>query len=263
MSGHDKKIEANHLEIEESCMKNYEDLSEQELRIQLAASYRLVEQLGWSFLIFGHLTARVPGPEKHFLINPYGLMYDEVTASNLVKIDLEGNIVEPTNWEVNPAGFIIHSAIHSSKSHAHCVMHTHTNAGMAMAGLKQGLINIDFSGSAFHNKIAYHDFEGVTLRSDECKRIADDLGEKSVMILRNHGLLTAAPTVAEAFMKLYTLESACQVQLMARACGEKLEYVPDSILERHAKDLKDAGSYRLAFRALVRRMLKKDSSFIL
>ena len=180
MSGHDKKIEANHLEIEESCMKNYEDLSEQELRIQLAASYRLVEQLGWSFLIFGHLTARVPGPEKHFLINPYGLMYDEVTASNLVKIDLEGNIVEPTNWEVNPAGFIIHSAIHSSKSHAHCVMHTHTNAGMAMAGLKQGLINIDFSGSAFHNKIAYHDFEGVTLRSDECKRIADDLGENKI-----------------------------------------------------------------------------------
>ena len=129
--------------------------------------------------------------------------------------------------------------------------------------IKKGLINIDFSGSAFHNRVAYHDFEGVTLRKDECKRIANDLGDKSVMILRNHGLLTTGPTVAEAFMKLYTLESACQVQLMARACGEKLEYVPSNILDRHARDLKDEGSYKLAFRALVRRMLKKDSSFIL
>ncbi len=266
MSEHDIKVKANHIEIEESCMKNYEDLNEKELRIQLAASYRLVEELGWSFLIFGHLTARVPGPEKHFLINPYGLMYDEVTASNLVKIDLQGNIVEPSEWKVNPAGFIIHSAVHSSKKDAHCVMHTHTNAGMAMAGLKQGLINIDFSGSAFHNKIAYHDFEGVTLRNDECQRIADDLGEKNIMILRNHGLLTTGSTVADAFMKLYTLESACQVQLMARSCNEEYQYVPENILERHARDLKNAGddsSYRLAFRALVRRMLKKDSSFIL
>ncbi len=259
----DKKVRANHAVIEEACMKNYDDLTEKDLRIQLAAAYRLVEELGWSFLIFGHLTARIPGPEKHFLINPYGLMYDEVTASNLVKIDLQGNIVEKSEWKVNPAGFIIHSAIHSSKENAHCVMHTHTNAGMAMAGLKQGLINIDFSGSAFHNKIAYHDFEGVTLRNDECERIANDLGDKSVMILRNHGLLTAGSTVADAFMKLYTLESACQVQLMSRACGEELQYVPDNILDRHSKDLKDEGSYRLAFRALVRRMLKKDSSFIL
>ena len=173
-----------------ACMKNYEDLTEKDLRIQLAASYRLVEELGWSFLIFGHLTARVPGREKHFLINPYGLMYDEINASNLVKIDLEGKKVEDADWDVNPAGFIIHSAVHSSKSNAHCVMHTHTNAGMAMAALKEGLINIDFSGSAFHKKVAYHDFEGVTLRSDECKRIADDLGDKSIMILKNHGLLT-------------------------------------------------------------------------
>ena len=143
MSEHDTKVKANHAEIEEACMKDYADLTEQDLRIQLAASYRLVEKLGWSFLIFGHLTVRVPGPNKHFLINPYGLMYDEVNASNLVKIDLDGNIVEKSQWEVNPAGFIIHSAVHSSKEDAHCVMHTHTNAGMAMAGLKNGLINID------------------------------------------------------------------------------------------------------------------------
>ena len=263
MSELDAKVKANHLEIESSCMKNYEDLSEKELRIQLAASYRLVEELGWSFLIFGHLTVRIPGPDKHFLINPYGLMYDEVTASNLVKIDLQGNIVEPTDWEVNPAGFIIHSAVHSSKKDAHCVMHTHTNAGMAMASLKQGLINIDFSGSAFHNRVAYHDFEGVTLREDECKRIANDLGNKSIMVLRNHGLLTTGPSIAEAFMRLYTLESACQVQLLARACKEDLEFVSEKYLERHAQGLKDAGSYKLAFRALVRRMLRKDPSFIL
>ena len=263
MSKHDTKVKANHIEIEESCMKDYEDLSEKELRIQLAASYRLVEELGWSFLIFGHLTARVPGPEKHFLINPYGLMYDEINASNLVKINLEGKKVEESDWEVNPAGFIIHSAVHSSKSHAHCVMHTHTNAGMAMAALKKGLINIDFSGSAFHNRVAYHDFEGVTLRQDECERIADDLGEKSIMVLKNHGLLTTGETVAEAFMKLYTLESACKVQLLARACGEDYEFVPDDVAESHARDLKDAASYKLAFRALVRRMLRKDPTFIL
>ena len=263
MSEHDTKVKANHIEIEKSCMKDYEDLSEKELRIQLAASYRLVEELGWSFLIFGHLTARVPGPEKHFLINPYGLMYDEINASNLVKINLEGKKVEESDWEVNPAGFIIHSAVHSSKSHAHCVMHTHTNAGMAMAALKKGLINIDFSGSAFHNRVAYHDFEGVTLRQDECKRIADDLGEKSIMVLKNHGLLTTGETVAEAFMKLYTLESACKVQLLTRACGEDYEFVPDDVAESHARDLKDAASYKLAFRALVRRMLRKDPTFIL
>ncbi len=263
MSEHDTKIQANHNEIEKACMKNYEELTEKDLRIQLAASYRLVEELGWSFLIFGHLTARVPGPEKHFLINPYGLMYDEVTASNLVKIDLEGNIVEKSDWDINPAGFIIHSAVHSTKNNAHCVMHTHTNAGMAMAALKKGLINIDFSGSAYHNRVAYHDFEGVTIRKDECKRIADNLGEKSILVLRNHGLLTTGGTIAEAFMKLYTLESACQVQLMARACDEAYEMVHDNIADSHAKDLKDAASYRLAFRALVRRMLKKDPSFIL
>ena len=263
MSKHDTKVKANHLEIEEACMKDYEDLSEKELRIQLAASYRLVEDLGWSFLIFGHLTARVPGPEKHFLINPYGLMYDEINASNLVKIDLQGNIVEKSEWEVNPAGFIIHSAIHAGKENAHCVMHTHTNAGMAMAGLKNGLINIDFSGSAFHKKIAYHAFEGVTFREDECERIANDLGEKSVMILKNHGLLTTGSTVADAFMKLYTLESACQVQLLARGCNEDYEIVSEEIANRHSKDLQDGAGYRLAFRALIRRMLRKDPSFIL
>ena len=149
-------------------VKNTVSKEEWDTRVDLAAFYRTIPYFGWDDLIFTHISARVPGTEDHFLINPYGLMYDEVTASNLVKIDLQGNIVEPSKWEVNPAGFIIHSAIHSNKFNAHCVMHTHTNAGMAMAALKQGLINIDFSGSAFHNKVAYHDFEGVTLKKKCC-----------------------------------------------------------------------------------------------
>ncbi len=263
MGLHETNIKFQKEEIEDICLKNYEDMTEQDLRIQLAAAYRIVEDLGWSFLIFGHLTVRVPGPEKHFLINPYGLMYDEVNASNLVKIDLEGNIVEPSEWNINPAGFIIHSAIHSSKHNAHCVLHTHTNAGMALASLKKGLVNIDFSGSSFHNKISYHDFEGVTLRKEECARLADDLGSNNAMILRNHGLLTTGKTVAEAFIRLYMLESACRVQLLARASGEELEQIPLSIVESHIKELSDdATAPKLAFKALLRKALKKDPSFL-
>ena len=165
MSKHDTKVKANHNDIEESCMKDYEELSEQDLRIQLAASYRLVEKLGWSYLIFGHLTARVPGPEKHFLINPFGLRYDEVTASNLVKIDLDGNIVGESEYPVNPAGFIIHSAIHSAREDAHCVMHTHTPAGMAAAALKEPIKNIDFDsisdGEEIELSFDYYEEDGL------------------------------------------------------------------------------------------------------
>ena len=248
--------------IENICLKDYEDMDETALRIQLAASYRIIESLGWSYLIFGHLTVRLPGPKNHFLINPFGLMYDEVTASNLVKIDLDGNIIGNSEWGINPAGFIIHSSIHSSKEDAHCVMHTHTTAGMAMAALAKGLINIDFNGTSFHNKVSYHDFEGVTIRKEECERLANDLGNNSVMILKNHGLLTTGKTIAEAFIKLYTLENACKVQLLARASGEKLEEVPIKIAENHIKGLNNSGNAKLAYKALVRKALKKDPSFI-
>ena len=239
------------------------NLSEKELRVQLAAAYRIFNHLKWDYLIYGHITVRVPGPEKHFLINPFGLRYDEVTASNLVKIDLEGNIVEDSEYPVNPAGFIIHSAIHSTREDAHCIMHTHTPAGMAAAALKNPIKNIDFDSTSLINQIAFHDFEGVTVRAEECARLSNNLGNKSIMILKNHGLLTTGSTVAEAFLKLYTLESACKVQLMARACNEEMEYVPEEIANRHSNDLKDTASYKLAFRALMRRMLKKDPSFIL
>ena len=241
--------------------KKYTD-EEWENRVNLAACYHLADYFGWTDIVWNHITSKASKHKNTFLINKFGLRYDEITASNLLEIDQEGNVVSGEG-DINYTGFVIHGAIHHQKKNIHCVMHTHTNAGMAMAALKKGLINIDFSGSAFHKRVAYHDFEGVTLRQDECKRIADDLGEKSIMVLKNHGLLTTGETIAEAFMKLYTLESACKVQLMARACNENYEFVPDDIAENHARDLKDAASYKLAFRALIRRMLRKDPSFIL
>ncbi len=257
-----KKNPLSNQEIENSCLKQYEELTEEELRIQLAAAYRIVERLGWSYLIFGHLTVRVPGPEKHFLINPFGLMYDEVTASNLVKINLQGDIVESSKYDVNPAGFIIHSAIHSARKDAHCVMHTHTKAGMAMASLKKGLLNIDFSGSSFYNRISDHGFEGVTLREEECETLAKDLGKNHAMILKNHGLLTTGKTIADALITLYKLEDACQVQLLARGTAEELEEIPINVVESHISELKNVGNTTaLAFQALVRRELKHDSSF--
>ena len=185
---------------------------EKELRIELAAAYRLVDHFGWSELIFGHLTVRVPGPEHHFLINPYGLNYEEVTASNLVKIDLDGNIIGESNYPVNRAGFVIHSAVHMADSDINlCVMHTHTRAGMAVAAIKEGLQSVSMSSTGFHNRISYHDYEGISLYEDERIRLLRNLGENKAMILRNHGLLVVGRTVAETFVRLYRLERSCQI----------------------------------------------------
>ncbi len=238
-----------------------EVLTEKELRIQLAAAYRIFNHFNWDYLIYGHLTVRVPGPEKHFLINPFGLRYDEVTASNLVKIDIEGNIVEPSEYPVNPAGFIIHSAIHSSREDAHCVMHSHTNAGMAAAALKDPIRNIDFAGISFANRIAYHDFEGVTFRHEECRRLSEDLGDKDVMILRNHGLLSVGETIPQAFIRMHDLERACQVQMLARAVNSETLEVSDNLAKDHADALANTDKGELAFKALMRLMEKKDASF--
>ena len=198
------------------------NFSQQELsiRIELAAAYRLVDFFGWCELIYGHLTAHVPGPEPHFLINPYGLNYDEVTATNLIKIDINGKMVEPSPYAVNEAGFVIHSAVHMmSKENNRVVMHTHSRAGMAIAALEEGLLPISMGATAFFEDIAYHDYEGPSLYLDERERLQESLGDKRVLILRNHGLLTVGRTVAEAFIRLYRLESACQVQLDAGAAG--------------------------------------------
>ena len=180
--------------------------TEQELRIQLAACYRIFDHMGWTEMIFNHITVKLPGDEHHFLINPYGLHYSEVTASNLVKVDIEGNIVEDTDYTVNPAGIIIHTAIHAARPEVHCIAHTHTNAGMAVACSQEGLRTDNFYSALLHNRVAYHDFEGLTVRDDEKPRLVANLGNKGLLILRNHGLLTCGRTIPEAFINQWTLE---------------------------------------------------------
>ncbi|MGY4526809.1 class II aldolase/adducin family protein [Pseudomonas sp. TE21394] len=194
-------------------------LTEQTLREDLAACYRLVAHFRMTDLIFTHLSVRIPGPEHHFLINPYGLMFDEITASKLVKIDLNGNPVEPTHYTVNPAGFVIHSAIHSAREDAQCVLHTHTRAGCAVAALECGLLPVSQIAMEFYGKTAYHEYEGIALDMDEQQRLIADLGQQPVMILRNHGLLSTGKTVAEAFLRMYYLEKACEIQLAALQAG--------------------------------------------
>ncbi|WP_395608141.1 class II aldolase/adducin family protein [Pseudomonas sp. B22129] len=193
---------------------------EQQLREELAACYRLVAHFRMSDLIFTHISVRIPGPEHHFLINPYGLMFDEITASSLVKIGLDGRAVEASPHAVNPAGFVIHSAIHGARADAQCVLHTHTRAGCAVAALECGLLPVNQISMEFYGKVAYHDYEGVALDMDEQQRLVADLGDKPVLMLRNHGLLTVGTSVSEAFLRMYYLEKACDIQIAAQACGK-------------------------------------------
>ena len=193
--------------------------AERAARVQLAACYRIFHHLGWTEMIFNHITLRVPGPEKLFLINPFGLHYSEITASSLVLIDVEGNPVREAKWPVNRAGFVIHSAIHAHVEHAHCVMHTHTTSGMAVACLKEGLSPTNFYAAQLHGKLGYHDFEGITVNEDEKSRMLKSIGGKPAVILRNHGLLAWGPSVPEAFMMLWTLQRACDVQIAASSAG--------------------------------------------
>ena len=239
---------------------------ERSIRIELAAAYRLVDFFGWCELIYGHLTAHVPGPEPHFLINPYGLNYDEVTATNLIKIDINGKMVEASPYAVNEAGFVIHSAVHMmSKENNRVVMHTHSRAGMAIAALEEGLLPISMGATAFFEDIAYHDYEGPSLYLEERERLQESLGDKKVLILRNHGLLTVGRTVAEAFIRLYRLESACQVQLDAGAAGS-LRVLNQDLARKSGKDVKrfmeqEDNFGQLEFDALVRKIDKLDDSY--
>jgi ribulose-5-phosphate 4-epimerase/fuculose-1-phosphate aldolase len=193
--------------------------AERAARVQLAACYRIFNHLGWVEMIFNHITLRVPGPEKIFLINPFGLHYSEITASSLLLIDIEGNPVRETKFPVNRAGFVIHSAIHASVPEAHCVMHTHTTAGMAVACQKDGLSPTNFYAAQLHGGVAYHDFEGITVEEGEKMRLVASIGTKKAVILRNHGLLAWGPSVPEAFMTLWTLQRACEVQIAASSAG--------------------------------------------
>jgi len=193
--------------------------AEWQARVQLAACYRVFDLLGWTEVIFNHITLRVPGPQRVFLINPFGLMYHEVTASNLVAVDIEGRPVRPTEHAVNRAGFVTHSAIHGHVDQAHCVMHTHTTTGMAVACSQQGLSHDSFYGAQLHGRVAYHEFEGITVNPEERARMLASIGDRHCVILRNHGLLSWGRDIGEAFMWLWTLQRACDVQIAASAAG--------------------------------------------
>jgi ribulose-5-phosphate 4-epimerase/fuculose-1-phosphate aldolase len=247
------------------------DPQEWELRIQLAAAYRIIDHMGWSELIWTHTTVRVPGPEHHFLINPYGLRFDEVRASNLVKVGMDGAIIGDQDQEINPAGFVIHSAVHMARPDVRCVMHTHTVAGMAVAALQTGLLPISMYSLGYYDRVAYHDFEGPSLALAERQRLATNLGDKNALILRTHGLLTCGQTVAQAFVRMYRLERACQVQLAAQSTGSPLIVPPRNVCELSAELSDDfvaveagKGYSRVAnpeFDALMRLMDKKDPSY--
>ena len=203
-------------------VKSRVSAEEWQARVDLAALYRLTAYHGWDDLIFTHISMRVPGPEHHFLINPYGLLFEEITASSLVKVDLEGEIVEDTPYNINPAGFTIHSAIHAARDDARCVMHLHTDQGVAVSAQKHGLLPISQHAMIAQHEVAYHDYEGVALNHDERERIVADMGNKSMLILRNHGTLTCGATAAQTYMRMFYLERACKMQIMAQAGGGEL-----------------------------------------
>jgi ribulose-5-phosphate 4-epimerase/fuculose-1-phosphate aldolase len=204
-------------------------------RVQLAAAYRIFHHLGWTELIYNHISLRLPGPETHFLINPFGLHYSEVTASNLLRIDLAGNIIGKADWPFNPAGFTPHATIHAGIASAHCVMHTHTTAGMAVACLEDGLSMSNFYSAQLHDKLAYHEFEGITVHPDEGSRLLKSIGDKPAVILRNHGLLAWGDTVPRAFAVLWLLQRACEIQVATLSMGRP-RLVPEAIQRQCTAD---------------------------
>ncbi|MGY1813896.1 class II aldolase/adducin family protein [Blastococcus sp. SYSU D00820] len=242
---------------------------EARLRRELAAVYRLVDHFGMTDLVFTHISVRLPGPDHHFLINPYGLLFEEVTASSLVKIGLDGAPVEPTPYPVNPAGFVIHSAIHAAREDAQCVLHTHTRAGCAVAALADGLLPVNQMSMEFTGRVGYHDYEGVALNEAEQARLVADLGSHPVMVLRNHGLLTVGATPAQAFLRMFYLERACQIQVTAQAAGP-LVLPPDHVVahagrqlngEPTGDDLTDDVGLDLAWAALLRLVERRYPDF--
>jgi len=236
--------------------------AELQARVQLAACYRVFDLLGWTEMIFNHITLRVPGPQRVFLINPFGLAYHEVTASNLVAVDIDGHPVRPTEHAVNRAGFVTHSAIHGHLDVAHCVMHTHTTSGMAVACLEPGLSHDSFYGAQLQGKVAYHEFEGITVNPDERSRMLASIGDKRCVILRNHGLLSWGHDIAEAFMWLWTLQRACDVQVVASSAGP-MRAVSDAA---RAQCVREAGPLEpavcaAAYAALVRKLERSGASY--
>jgi ribulose-5-phosphate 4-epimerase/fuculose-1-phosphate aldolase len=236
---------------------------EWQLRVDLAACYRLVAHYGWSDLVFTHVSARLPGPEHHFLINPYGLMFDEITASSLVKVDQACNKIIDSPFPVNPAGFVIHSCIHEVREDAGCVLHTHSRAGVAVSAQKCGVLPISQQSTFVLASLGYHAYEGVALRDEEKSRLQADLGDKNFLLLRNHGLLTVGRTVPDAFLGMYTFENTCRIQIDAQGGGE-LVYVDPRVMQGLAQVLKTVTAGQganIAWPALLRKLDKLDPSY--
>ena len=234
------------------------------VRTDLAAGYRLVAHFGWDDLVFTHLSARVPGPDHHFLINPYGMMFEEITASSLVKVDLQGRKAMDSPFEINPAGFTIHSAVHEAREDALCVMHLHTLDGVAVSAQKAGLLPISQQSLFPLSNLSYHGYEGLALNPDEKARLVKDLGHNEFMILRNHGLLTCAATVADAFLGMYILQKACEVQIRAQAGGSELLTVPKPIIEgiqKNAKIVTKQAGAMIAWPGLLRMLDRRHAGW--
>ena len=234
------------------------------IRVDLACAYRMVAHYGWDDLIFTHLSARIPGDEHHFLLNPYQLMFEEVTASSLVKVDVHGNPVDPTPFITNPAGFTIHSAIHMAREDAHAVMHLHTPAGQAVSAHSDGLLPLTQTAMLIRGQVAFHEYEGVAVDLGERERLVADLGEKNAMILRNHGTLAVGKNVGECFIRLYYLERACQAQIMALSAGDNLNRPPQGSPEITAQQGEiglPLAANLLAWPALKRKAYRLDPGF--
>jgi ribulose-5-phosphate 4-epimerase/fuculose-1-phosphate aldolase len=233
-------------------------------RVVLAACYRLVAAFGWDDLVFTHISARVPGPEHHFLINPYGMMFDEITASSLVKVDLAGRKVSESPYDINPAGFTIHSAVHAAREDANCVLHLHSINGVAVSAQDEGVLPLSQHSMFVLASLAYHDYEGVALDEDEKPRLVRDLGERRFLMLRNHGLLTVGRTVAEAFVAMYFFETACTMQVRALAGGQKVRRIPAPIVEgaqaQWDRVTRGAGG-DLAWPALLRKLDRENPGY--
>ncbi|WP_226457494.1 class II aldolase/adducin family protein [Pseudomonas sp. AF03-9] len=241
---------------------------EWEVRVKLAAAYRLAALYKWTDHIYTHFSARVPGPDEHFLINAFGLLFDEINASNLVKVDLDGTIVDdPTGLGINYAGYVIHSAIHGARHDLQAVLHTHTRDGIAVSAQKDGLLPISQHSIGFSGRVAYHGYEGIALDLDERERLVADLGDKSVMILRNHGLLTAGISVEHAFQQLQQLERACNIQVAAQAAGNaELIFPPKEVVEKVEQQAKAHASgegpgVARHWNALVRQLERSDTDY--
>jgi len=252
------------MHVEAAMMDTNANTDEQQMRVDLAACYRLIALYGWDDLVFTHISARVPGPDEHFLINPYGMLFEEIAASSLVKVDLAGNKVVDSPYPINPAGFVIHSAVHEAREDVVCVLHTHTKAGIAVSAQADGLMPVSQTSLFPYATLAYHDYEGIALNDDEKPRLVADLGNNNALILRNHGLLTTGTSIADAFLMMYLLETACQIQVMAQSAGGPLRPVPqpivDGIQAQAAEVTKGLGG-QLIWPGLLRKLDRMDPSY--